>query len=122
MSYLVYFKEIEGIFKAITFLSNLAKAKGKIPILIIDHYNRLLSSEKEVTIIMRFFIEISEKTIFVTRNSANQFINYGSSDIILIKPLVFDEKEKQIGKNEMKKVIKKLFNKDDDYFTETLFA
>ena len=121
MGYLVDIDQIEVIFKAIRFLSDLAKANGKISILIIDQYNKFLASEELVRSIMRYLLGISTKLIFVTTNTDNQITTYRSSDIILHKPLVLDERKKPLEKSEMTNVIKKLFNENDS-FAETLFA
>ncbi len=107
------------------FLNKLAKENGKDQILIIDQYNKLElysnkneSSEKMIKILN----SIARKKIYVTTNTDKQITGFTSHDTDKADLLILDETDDKITENEMKKIIKKLFDwEENEGFAESLF-
>ena len=71
---------------------------------------------------MMILLTIASNTILVTTNTDKQILRFKKPELGSTDLLILDETEKQIQKEEMKKVIKKIFNNEEENFAETLFG
>ena len=71
---------------------------------------------------MMILLTIASNTILVTTNTDKQILRFKKPELGSTDLLILDETEKQIQKEEMKKVIKKIFNNEEENFAESLFG
>ena len=62
---------------------------------------------------MMILLTIASNTILVTTNTDKQILRFKKPELGSTDLLILDETEKQIQKEEMKKVIKKIFNNEE---------
>ena len=122
MSYLVniYPLKIDIFSKVIYFLSQLAQEKGKNGVLILDQYNKL--DMKKCDEVLRILWSVTKYKIYVTTKTDQKVTNVTSRDCENADVQILEESENKIKKDEMKKVIKELFNREkEEDFAESLF-